>query len=175
MKNLDLIASKVYQEINEKSIVVYYSVDLNDIAPFMCSPFNEGWFWSVKTKDIFNYIFEIIIANYLINDVMAFGDFNNIDNKDFDFLESVEVYKKYKNINKIRMQAIKNLEYLYNENLNKELSYFELVKLLVNIENCAPKVGINLIFESFSTPFEARHSKNLNVETFDYINFKNNF
>lgn len=129
MKKLEAIASKVYEEINEKSVTVYFNADLNDIAPFMCSPFNEGRFWLNNTKDLVNYIFEIIIANYLINDVMAFGDFNNID---------------------------------------KELSYFNFVQLLIAIEKCTPGAGIDFEFESFSSPLETRHSRNLNVDKFDF-------
>ena len=175
MKNLEKIASKVYENINEKSVTVYYNADLNDIAPFMCSPFNEGWFWADETKDLVNYVFEIIIANYLINDVMAFGDFNNINNEDFDFLKSIEIYKGYKTMNKQRTQAIETLVYLYNTNINKELSYFKFVELLISIEKCSPGAGIDLEFESFSTPLEARHSRNLNVDKFDFENLRNNF
>ena len=158
MKNLEKIASKVYEDINVKSVTVYYNADLNDIAPFMCSPFNEGWFWA-----------------YLINDVMAFGDFNNINNEDFDFLKSVEIYKEYKTMNKQRTHAIKTLVDLYNTNINKKLSYFEFVELLISIEKCSPGAGIDLEFESFSTPLEARHSRNLNVEKFDFENLRKNF
>lgn len=175
MKNLDIIANKVYEEINEKSITVYYTADLNDIAPFMCSPFNEGWFWSNNINDLVNYIFEIIIANYLINDVMAFGDFNNVDNKDYDFLQSVEIYKEYKKMNKQRTQSINTLIDLYNTNTNKELSYLEFIKLLIAIEKCTPGAGIDLEFESFSSPLETRHSRNLTIDKFDYENLRNNF
>ena len=175
MKKLETIANKVYEEINEKSITVFFTADLNDIAPFMCSPFNEGWFWANDTKDLVNYVFEIIIANYLINDVMAFGDFNNIDNEDFDFLQSIEIYKEYKTMNQHRTKAIETLVDLYNSNINKELSYFEFVKLLVAIEKCSPGAGIDLEFESYSTPLETRHSNNLSVEKFDFENLRNNF
>lgn len=175
MKKLEAIANKVYDQINEQSITVYFSADLNDIAPFMCSPFNEGWFWANNTKDLVNYVFEIIIANYLINDVMAFGDFNNIDNEDFDFLQSIEIYKEYKTMNKHRTQAINTLVELYNSNINKELSYFELVKLLIAVEKFSPGAGIELEFESFSTPLEARHSRNLSNEKFDFENLRSNF
>ena len=34
MKKLETIASKVYEEINEKSVTVYFNADLNDITPF---------------------------------------------------------------------------------------------------------------------------------------------
>lgn len=175
MKKLETIASKVYEEINEKSMTVYFNADLNDIAPFMCSPFNEGWFWANNTKDLVNYIFEIIIANYLINDVMAFGDFNNIDNEDFDFLKSIEIYKEYKTMNKQRTQSISALVDLYNSNIDKELSYFDFVQLLIAIEKCSPGAGIDLEFESFSSPLETRHSRNLNVDKFDFKNLRNNF
>lgn len=175
MKKLEDIANKVYEKINEKSVVVHFTADLNDIAPFMCSPFNEGWFWANNTKDLVNYLFEIIIANYLINDVMAFGDFNNIDDEDFDFLQSIDIYKKYKTMNKQRTKSIDTLLDLYNSNINKDLSYFEFVKLLIDIEKYSPGTGIDSEFESYSTPLETRHSKNLNVVKFDFENLRNNF
>lgn len=175
MKNLDQIEKNVYGDITEKSFIVYYNADLNDIAPFMCSPFSEGWFWANNTKDLVNYIFEIIIANYLINDVMAFGDFNNINDEDFDFLMSIEIYKEYKTVNKQRTKSISELVDLYTKNIDKELTYFEFVKLLINIEKCSPGAGIELILESYSTPLETRYSKNLNIEEFDFINLRNNY
>ena len=106
---------------------------------------------------------------------MAFGDFNNIDNEDFDFLQSIEIYKEYKTMNKHRTQAINTLVELYNSNINKELSYFELVKLLIAVEKFSPGAGIELEFESFSTPLEARHSRNLSNEKFDFENLRSNF
>lgn len=175
MKDLETIACRVFSDINERSVMVHYKADLNDVAPFMCSPFNEEWFWSNEIQNIVNYVFEIIIADYLINDVMAFGDFNNVGNKDFDFLQSVEIYKKYKTMNNQRTESINRLVVLYNLNINKKLSYLELVKLLIEIEKCSPGAGIDLEFESFSSPLETRHSRNLSVEKFDYKNLRKNF
>ena len=36
----------VFGEINADTIVVYFKADLADVPPFMCSPFEDGWFWS---------------------------------------------------------------------------------------------------------------------------------
>ena len=85
MVNLKNISNKVFGTLDERSVIVYYCADLNDISPTICSPFNEEWFWASNTKDLVNYIFEIIIANYLVNDVVAFGKVLIEDS--FDFLK----------------------------------------------------------------------------------------
>lgn len=175
MENLELITKNVYGEINEKSIVIFCRADLNDVAPFMCSPYTEDWFWSNSTNEIIKYIFEVIISNYLINDVMAFGDYNNIENQDFDFNKSIEIYKNYKNMNNERTNAVNKLIKIYKTNIDKELSYFELIRLLIDIETVVPNTGVNLEFDSFSSPLETRHSKNLKNTYFDFENLGKNF
>lgn len=175
MKNLDLITSKVYGELSENSMMVYYSIDLNDIPPFMSSPFTDGWFWANNTNDLIKYVFEILIANYFINDVMAFRDFNNIGNKDYDFIEAFNIYKKYKNMNEKREQALNRILSLYEENINKELSYKELIKLFYELEEYLPYTGIEIVLESYLCPLETRHSKNLKEEKFNNRNLIENY
>ena len=175
MKKLDDIANAVYQNIEEDSIMVYYSADLNNIPSFMCSPFSDGWFSSKNTKDLVSYIFEIIIANYLLDSVMAFGDYDKIIEDDFDFKQSLKVYINNKTMNESRKVYIKKLEDLYFSNINQNLTYLEFVKLLIELEKCTPNVGIDLYFKSYSNPFEARHSDYLATEKFDLENLNSNF
>ena len=175
MNKLQEIANKVNGKLTNESIVVYYNVSLNDIPPFMCGPFVEEWFGSNESKDIIEYVFEIILANFLINDVMAFGDFNNIGDKDYDFIESTQIYKKYKTMHEHRRNGLNQLIDLYNNNINKELTYIEVLKLLIEVEKIAPNVGIEIVLESYISPLEARHSKRLMIEKFDFENLNNNF
>ena len=175
MKDLELITSKVYKDINQNDIMIFYTADLNDIPPFMCSPYSEGWFWSKNTKELFDYIFEVIIANYLINDVMSFRDFNNIGNKDYDFIESIKIYKQYKKMNEKRFQSLNKLLSLYEDNMNKEISYKDLVIMLYNIEEIIPYTGVELKFETYSCPLETRHSRNLKNDKFNFKNLNENY
>ena len=69
MKNLKQIDSMVNKEMTEESVLIYFNVDLNDIAPFMCSPYAEGWLWADQIKILVEYsisIFYIIIIITLI-------------------------------------------------------------------------------------------------------------
>lgn len=175
MINVDLISKKVYQNINEESVVVYYNADLNDIPSFMCSPFSEGWFWSNEPNDLVKYIFEVIIAEYLVDDVMAFGDYNNVENIIFSFELAVDLYLKYKKITITRTENINKLKSLYKKYIDKKINYLDFLKLLIELENITPQVGVDLKFESYISPLEARHSNNLRTENFDFKKFENNF
>ena len=175
MKNLDLIIKNVNKEIEENTIMINYSIDLNDIPPFMCSPFLDGWFWSKNTNDIVKYTFEILIANYLLNDVMAFREFNNIGNKDYDFLESVDIYRRYKKMNEKREQSLNRVLEQYDMCIDQEISYKEMIKMFYVLEENLPYLGIELKVDTYSCPLETRHSKNLNTDKFDYNDLNNNY
>lgn len=175
MKNLEQIANKVYGKINENTIMVYYNADLNNIPGFMCSPFSDGWFGSNSTKELIDYIFNIIIADYMLDSVMAFGDFDKVDEEEYDFEKSYKTYIAYKTINSTRCENLEKLRMLYAQNIDKEITYFEFVKLLVALEECTPNLGVELYFESYSTPYEARHSENLATERFDFEDLNENF
>ena len=175
MKNLEQISKKVYGKLDENSAVVYYTADLNNIPAFMCSPFCDGWFGAKSTNDLVSYIFEVIIANFMLDSVMAFGDYDKTDEEDYDFEQSLKVYKEYKTMNNQRSKYLDKIVKLYYENINKELSYLEFVKLLCLLEEYAPYIGIELTFESYSTPLDARHSENLATGKFDFEDLNENF
>ena len=175
MKNLEKISKSVYGKLDENSVVVYFTADLNNIPAFMCSPFCDGWFGSKSTKDLVAYIFEIIVGDFMLDSVMAFGDYDKTDEEDYDFEQSLKVYKEYKSMNDQRSKYLDKIVELYNANINKELSYIEFVKLLCSLEEYAPHIGIELYFESYSTPLDARHSENLSIETFDFEDLNDNF
>lgn len=63
MKNVKEITKKVHGAIGANTFMLHFEADLNDIPPFMCSPFNDGWVWSESLEDLKSYIFEIIFAN----------------------------------------------------------------------------------------------------------------
>lgn len=175
MKNFNEIVKKVNQEINEESITVYFQAELNEVAPFMCNAYDEGWLWSNETKNIVNYVFEIIITNFLVDSLMAFEDYDQIDMDNYDFLKAVDFYKECISMSKQKTIAYNKLVKLYNVNIDRNISYLELVKLFVELEKCCLKLGVYLEFESYSSPLEARHSEKLSIHKFDFKNLKNNF
>lgn len=174
MKNFETIIKKVKSEVNENTIVVYYNADLINVSPFMCSPFMEEWIYSSNINEIIDYLFEIVISNYIINELLLTTNFNSENLDEIDFIQAIDIYKKNKSINEIEENTLKELLYLY-KNTKRKLTYLEFVKVLVQLENSCEKIGISLYFESYSNPLDARHSKNLSTEKFNYIVLKENF
>lgn len=173
MKNVKEITKKVHGAIGANTFMLHFEADLNDIPPFMCSPFNDGWVWSESLEDLKSYIFEIIVADYLINDAMAFGEYTNVGDKEFDFIEACKAYKSVKNAYKDRISAVEKLEKLYAE--DNACNYRDFVKMLYDVETSSQNAGLAFEFTSFSTPLEARHCGKLSSDTFDEKNLGANF
>lgn len=72
MTEIDKLYNSVSQKITDNTIMVSYVIDLLNIPSYMVSPFTEGWFWSGKTKDLINYTFDVLIANYLLNTILIY-------------------------------------------------------------------------------------------------------
>ena len=163
MKKLDLIVNNVFNEsnLNEDIMIIYYHVDLLTVPPFMESPFTEDCIWSDKTNDIIKYVFEIILSNYLINDIMLFGNFIYNNNEEYDFIKTLNIYKKYKTLDEDKNKIVDILEKLYYENIDKELNFKELVRLLFVLEDWCKLIGIDLFFEPFINPHHCRYSKRI--------------
>ena len=106
---------------------------------------------------------------------MAFREFNNIGNKDYDFLESVDIYRRYKKMNEKREQSLNRVLEQYDMCIDQEISYKEMIKMFYVLEENLPYLGIELKVDTYSCPLETRHSKNLNTDKFDYNDLNNNY
>ena len=84
------INEAVKKDVTENSIMMAFSIDLNNVAPFMCSPFVEDWIWSEKTKDLNNYLYEVLIPTYLVNSIIAF-DNDDVEDKEYSFAETISL------------------------------------------------------------------------------------
>lgn len=161
----------VFGEMNENTMVVYYSADLDNIPPFMCSPFDEGWFWSNNTKDLAKYVFEDIVATYLINGLMVYNELE-INEDDITFVNALKLCREYYKDDALKMQVLDKLNNLYYEN---SLSYVQMSKLFIEIERVCEYLGINIRLETYYTPYDVRHSKNLLSDKFDLDDLIKNF
>ena len=162
----------VFGEMNNETKVVYFNSDLDNVPAFMCSPFDEGWFWSKSTKDLVQFVLEVIIPSYLVNDVMIFGD-GEIEEDEIDFHNAVNFYRDNKDLSNELKDSLNELEEVYN-NLS-EVSYLEMIKLFCRLESICSTLGIMLMLETYYSPIEARHSENLRNEKFDFESLLDNF
>lgn len=105
MIEIDKLYNFVCQKITDNTIVVSYVIDLLNTPSYMVSPFIEGWFWSTKTRDLINYTFDVLIANYLLN---AISNFDKCNGTVYDiirnhFENSVSEEENYMNYSELRI------------------------------------------------------------------------
>lgn len=172
MLDIKKIRSKVINKnnINEKTIIMYYQGDLLNIPPFMCSPFSEDWFWSNNFNDLSAYIFEMIISNYLIASISTLSETELADEK-YDFIKSCDLYKEMNN-DKDKNQVINNLLNIHEKYNTSTTDYFVFIKDLRIIEEELKKIDIYLQLESYISPLEIRHLNRIqdNDDLIDLIN-----
>lgn len=174
MNKIDLIFENVQKEITENTIMVEFAIDINNIAPFMCSPFIEGWIWSEKTTDLNSYLYQMLIPGYLIN-VLVAHDSEIIDNRIYSFSEAVSLYLNSELMNNIRIDAINTLKQMYEDYNEKEITYLEFIKMVIKLEDVLIILDIDFKGICYVNPFEARFSNSLKTRKFDYVNLSNNF
>lgn len=172
MINFQKINELVKKDVTEKSIMLSFSIDLNNVAPFMCSPFVEDWIWSENTKDLINYIFEILIPTYLVNSLIASGDDEELEEKDYEFKEAIEIYRKAHNDS---LNSINSLKAMYAKFFDKEIQYLDFIKMTIKLEEVLEKLSVDFKSRSYVNPYEARYSSMLKTDKFDFKNLNNNF
>lgn len=165
------INEAVKKDVTENSVMMAFSIDLNNVAPFMCSPFVEDWIWSEKTKDLNNYIYEVLIPTYLVNSIIAF-DIDDVEDKEYSFVEAISLYKEN---NKEKESEIKELEDMYNEYIDKEITYLEFIKMAIKLEGVLEKVSIEFKTRCYANPYETRFSSMLKTDRFDFEDLNKNY
>ena len=158
------INEAVKKDVTENSVMMAFSIDLNNVAPFMCSPFVEDWIWSEKTKDLNNYIYEVLIPTYLVNSIIAF-DNDDVEDKEYSFAEAISLYRKN---NEEKESEIKELEDMHNEYSGKEITYLEFIKMAIKLEGVLEKVSIEFKTRCYANPYETRFSSMLKTDRFDF-------
>ena len=131
----------VFGEMNKETMVVNFYSDLENVPACMCSPYDEGWFWSNNTKDLIQFVLEVIIPSYLVNDVLLFDD-AEIDEDDIDFKNAINFYRQNKELTDDLNESLDKLEEIYN-NLH-EVSYLEMIEVFLKLELLSSKLGIVL-------------------------------
>ena len=173
MKDLKKIIANISKEVTEESIMVEYSIDI-DIPPFMCSPYDENWIWSRNTIDLNKFIYNILIPEYFINMTTVFnGDI--VEDKYYSYLEAVDLFKKSDKYSTSLDTYLNELLGMYNNYNDREVSYLEFTKMLIDLENILNHVGILFKPISYANPYDARNSKMLKTNHFDYENLRSNF
>lgn len=162
----------VFGEINADTIVVYFKADLADVPPFMCSPFEDGWFWSNNTTDLIKYVLEDIIATYLVNSTLVFSDLS-FDDENITLESAIDFYKKNNELDSNRANILAKLLEI-DKNMG-EYSYIEMSKFFGELESMCMYFGIELRIENYRTPYDARHSENLLSERFNFEELDKNF
>lgn len=165
------INEAVKKDVTENSVMMAFSIDLNNVAPFMCSPFVEDWIWSENTKDLSNYIYEVLIPTYLVNSIIAF-DNDDVEDKEYSFIEAVSLYREN---NKEKESEIKELEDMYNEYIDKEITYLEFIKMAIKLEGVLEKVSIEFKTRCYANPYETRFSSMLKTDRFDFEDLNKNY
>lgn len=165
------INEAVKKDVTENSIMMAFSIDLNNVAPFMCSPFVEDWIWSEKTKDLNNYIYEVLIPTYLVNSIIAF-DNDDVEDKEYSFAEAISLYRKN---NEEKESEIKELEDMHNEYSGKEITYLEFIKMAIKLEGVLEKVSIEFKTRCYANPYETRFSSMLKTDRFDFEDLNKNY
>ena len=165
------INEAVKKDVTENSIMMAFSIDLNNVAPFMCSPFVEDWIWSEKTKDLNNYIYEVLIPTYLVNSIIAF-DNDDVEDKEYSFAEAISLYRKN---NEEKESEIKELEDMHNEYIGKEITYLEFIKMAIKLEGVLEKVSIEFKTRCYANPYETRFSSMLKTDRFDFEDLNKNY
>ena len=165
------INEAVKKDVTENSIMMAFSIDLNNVAPFMCSPFVEDWIWSEKTKDLNNYIYEVLIPTYLVNSIIAF-DNDDVEDKEYSFAEAISLYRKN---NEEKESEIKELEDMYNEYSGKEITYLVFIKMAIKLEGVLEKVSIEFKTRCYANPYETRFSSMLKTDRFDFEDLNKNY
>ena len=174
MKNLKLINQNIQKDVTENTVMVEFKIDINNVAPFMCSPYAESWIWSENIKDLNNYIFDLLIPEYLINVLMASG--NEIDDKEYSFEEAINMYKNSGYVaNKEMEESLNELVEMYNMYDEKESTYIEFIKMIIRLEEVLNILDIDFKAICYANPYEARFSNSLRTDKFDYKNLANNF
>lgn len=160
------------RKINDDTMMIYFTADLANVPPFMCSPFEDGWYYANNTADLIKYVLENIIATYLVNSTLVFSDLS-YDDEEITLEKAINFYK---NNNELDPNKLTNLDkFLEIFNSKKEYSYEEMSKLFCILESMCMYFGIDLKIESYKTPYDARHSENLTSDRFDYENLDKNF
>lgn len=165
------INEAVKKDVTENSVMMAFSIDLNNVAPFMCSPFVEDWIWSENTKDLNNYIYEVLIPTYLVNSIIAF-DNDDVEDKEYSFIEAISLYREN---NKEKELEIKELEDMYNEYSGKEITYLEFIKMAIKLEGVLEKVSIEFKTRCYANPYETRFSSMLKTDRFDFEDLNKNY
>lgn len=163
--------NKINNKMTEKTHVISYVIDLLDIPPFMCSPFLEGWIWGENLHELLNYLFEELIGPYLSNSLLLSSD---VDLEKLDELSFLETTKIYINLVPNSKNDINSLieEYM---NINNKITYIDFLNILIRLETLVKKFNIDLKIESYYSPLEARNSKMLKSNKFNYENLLDNF
>lgn len=171
MIDFERINEAVKKDVTEDSVMMAFSIDLNNVAPFMCSPFVEDWIWSENTKDLNNYIYEVLIPTYLVNSIIAF-DNDDIEDKEYSFIEAISLYREN---NKEKELEIKELEDMYNKYSGKEITYLEFIKMAIKLEGVLEKVSIEFKTRCYANPYETRFSSMLKTDRFDFEDLNKNY
>lgn len=171
MIDFERINEAVKKDVTEDSVMMAFSIDLNNVAPFMCSPFVEDWIWSENTKDLNNYIYEVLIPTYLVNSIIVF-DNDDVEDKEYSFIEAISLYREN---NKEKELEIKELEDMYNEYNGKEITYLEFIKMAIKLEGVLEKVSIEFKTRCYANPYETRFSSMLKTDRFDFEDLNKNF
>ena len=171
MIDFERINEAVKKDVTEDSVMMAFSIDLNNVSPFMCSPFVEDWIWSENTKDLNNYIYEVLIPTYLVNSIIAF-DNDDVEDKEYSFIEAISLYREN---NKEKELEIKELEDMYNEYSGKEITYLEFIKMAIKLEGVLEKVSIEFKTRCYANPYETRFSSMLKTDKFDFEDLNKNF
>lgn len=175
MKDLEIIYENVQKDITEKTVMMKFKIDITNVAPFMCSPFCEGWIWSEKISDLNNYIFDLLIPEYLINVLYAY-DSEQVEDKEYSFEESIGKYKESHYMeNKDVAEKIDELIQLYNKYVGQDCSYLEFIKMIIKLERVLEILEIDFEGICYVNPYEARFSNSLKTDKFDYNNLAKNF
>ena len=173
MEDLKKIIANISKEVNEDSIMVEYTIDI-DTPPFMCSPYDENWIWSKNTIDLNRFIYDVLIPEYLINMTSVFnGDI--VEDKYYPYLEALELFKKSDKYSSNIDKHLDELSEMYDTYNDKEISYLEFIKMLIRLEKVLNHTGICFKPISYVNPYEARFSKMLKTNYFDYKNLEKNF
>lgn len=175
MINRNKIINNIQQKITEQTYMLEFQVDVNNTPSFMIAPFCEQWIWSENVNDLLEYLFGIMIPEYLINVLLIY--YSDLVTKDeYSFLEAVLLLQESGHLKTIEMQkALDKLIKRYYEYRAREYSYLDFIKMIIELEKILEKLDIFFQGICYANPYETRFSRSLRTEQFDYNNLNNNF
>jgi len=171
MKQKEIINKNVHKKIDEHTILVEFKIDVETNEADIITPFYESWIWSNNISDLYDYLYELLIPEYLINALIIMD--KNIDKKkDYSLVDAINKYKECVALNKDNSNSLNELNRIYN---NRKNDYLDFIKSIIKLEKILSKIDISFKTISYANPYEARHSKSLKTDRFDYDNLEINF